>query len=183
MNYKYSEIINGKEYRLVTINNRSKLISFDGDAINPYKRNQKATIHYNKDGYPCFGGGIPVHKYVAYGWVDGYFENAEINHIDFNRTNYCADNLEWISHIENVKKSVTNNSDVWNSSRQGVHNGHCKHTEEDIRKIRKLYDSGKKVSEILTIILPNLKHNTKEYKSIYTTYWNICLRKTWKTLN
>ena len=101
----YSEIINGVEYRLVTIGKRSKLISATGDAINFIRRNQKCTVYLNRDGYPCFGGGIPVHQYVALGWVDGYFDGAEVNHKDFDRTNYNADNLEWSSHIDNVHYS------------------------------------------------------------------------------
>lgn len=101
----YSEIINGVEYRLVTIYGRSKLISESGDAYNFVRRNQKCTTYLNKDGYPCFGGGIPVHQYVALGWVDGYFDGAEVNHIDFDRTNYCASNLEWVTHIDNVHYS------------------------------------------------------------------------------
>lgn len=105
----YTEIINGVEYRLVTIYNRSKLISANGDAINPIKRNQKCSSHLSKDGYPCFGGGIPVHMYVAYGWVDGYFDGAEVNHKDFDRTNYKAENLEWITHIDNVHYSSSQN--------------------------------------------------------------------------
>lgn len=101
----YKEIINGVEYRLVTINGRSKLISSDGDAINPIRRKQKCTMYLSKDGYPCFGGGIPVHIYVARGWVDGYFEGAEVNHLDYDRTNYKSDNLEWTTHVDNVHYS------------------------------------------------------------------------------
>lgn len=101
----YSEIINGVEYRLVTIRGRSKLISSSGDAINPIRKNQKCITHLNNDGYPCFGGGIPVHRYVAIGWIDGYFEGAEINHKDYNRMNYNADNLEWVTHIDNIHYS------------------------------------------------------------------------------
>lgn len=100
-----SEIIDGKEYREVTVRGRTKLISRDGSAINPTHRNQKATIHYNSDGYPCFGGGVPVHLYVARAWVDGYFEGAEVNHKDYDRSNYHADNLEWVTHIDNVRYS------------------------------------------------------------------------------
>lgn len=105
----YKEFIDGIEYRLVTINNRSKLISENGDAINPIRRNQKCTTHLSKDGYPCFGGGIPVHMYVAKGWVNGYFEGAEVNHKDFDRTNYNANNLEWVTHIDNVHYSSNQN--------------------------------------------------------------------------
>lgn len=38
-------IVNGIEYRQVEINGRTKLISKDGMALNPIKRNQKATTH------------------------------------------------------------------------------------------------------------------------------------------
>ena len=63
--------INGKDYKLISVKGRSKWIASDGSAYNPYRFNQPATIHINPDGYPCFGGGVPVHLYVAKGWVDG----------------------------------------------------------------------------------------------------------------
>lgn len=107
---KYEDVIfeNGKEYRLVFIRGRGKYIARDGDALNPYKRNQKATICINQDGYPCFGGKIPVHLYVAMAWVDGYQNSYEVNHKDYNRMNYNADNLEWVSHIDNIHYSSDN---------------------------------------------------------------------------
>jgi hypothetical protein len=97
--------IDGKDYKLITISGRSKYIAKDGSAINPIRRKQKCTMHLSKDGYPCFGGGIPVHLYVAKAWVDGYFDGAEVNHKDFDRTNYNADNLEWRTHVDNVHYS------------------------------------------------------------------------------
>ncbi len=100
-----SIIVDGKEYRFVTIRNRSKWIASDGDAINPYRPYIPATTHLNDDGYLCFGGGIPVHLYVAYGWLDGYTDGAEVNHKDYNRQNPSVDNLEWVSHIDNVRYS------------------------------------------------------------------------------
>lgn len=175
----HKEIINGKEYRLVTLRNRSKLIASDGSAINPTRRNQPATIHYNHDGYPCFGGGVPVHLYVAHGWVDGYFEGAEVNHKDFNRNNYSADNLEWVTHKDNVEYSVKENSDVWNNSKKGVNNGRSTFTEDKIIEIRKLYDSGMSVADIVRIDYPELK-TVEQYKNIHSTYLNICKRITWK---
>lgn len=175
----YKEIINGKEYRLVTLRGRGKLIASDGSAINPIRRNQIASIHYNSDGYPCFGGGIPVHLYVAHGWVDGYFEGAEVNHKDFNRKNFNADNLEWVSHEENVKYSVEYNSDVWDKSKQGIYNGRATFTEDQVIAIRKLYDDGMSVSDIVKLDYPNLK-TSEQYRSIHSTYLNICKRITWK---
>jgi hypothetical protein len=49
--------IDGEEYRYVELRHRGKYIGKDGKAVNPYHKKQKCTIHYNSDGYPCFGGG------------------------------------------------------------------------------------------------------------------------------
>lgn len=122
---------------------------------------------------------MPVHLYVAHGWVDGYFEGAEVNHIDFDITNYDYTNLEWVTHEYNVKYSVKNNSDVWNKSKQGVHNGRCTFTEEQVLEIRRLYDNGMSVADILRIDHPELK-TAKQYKNLHSTYLNICKHKTWK---
>lgn len=172
------EIINGKIYREVTLRGRTKLIAADGSAINPHKRNQKATYHINQDGYPCYGGGVPVHLYVAYAWVDGWFEGAEVNHKDFNRMNCNASNLEWVTHEENVRYSRDNNP-IWNYSKQGVNNGRATFTEDQVLQIRKLYDNGMSIADIMRIDHPELIHS-KDYKSLHSTYLNICQRKTWR---
>lgn len=174
-----TEIINDKEYRLITLRGRSKLVSKDGHIMNPCRRNQKATFHFNSDGYPCCGGGIPVHLYVAYGWVNGWFEGAEVNHKDFDRTNYHADNLEWVTHEENIKKSVEGNYDVICKSKQGVRNGRATFTEEQVLEIRKMYNEGMSVADIIRFYHPELQC-VKQYKSIHSSYLNICKRTTWK---
>lgn len=175
------EIVNGKEYRKITLRGRTKLIAKDGSAINPYRRRQEATIYLNSDGYPCFGGGVPVHMYVARAWVDGYFEGAEINHKDFNRMNYHADNLEWVTHKENLEYTYKYNHDVVCKSKQGVKNGRATFTEDEVREIRTLYARGMSVADIVRYYHPELK-TQKQYHSIHSTYDNICKRRTWKTL-
>lgn len=175
------EIINGIEYHEVTLRGRTKLIARDGSAINPYRRNQKVTIHYNVDGYPCFGGGVPVHLYVAHGWVDGYFEGAEVNHKDFNKDNFHADNLEWLTHHDNVRYSVEHNSKVWNECKQGIKNGRATFTEEQINFIRKLYDGGMHISDIVKLFHPEMT-TSYAYRNLHSTFSNICKRKTWKHL-
>lgn len=173
--------IDGEEYRYVELRGRGKYISKDGKAVNPTRRKQKCTIHFNSDGYPCFGGGVPVHLYVAHAWVDGYFEGAEVDHIDFNRLNYNADNLRWITHSENVKYSVKNNNEVWTNSRQGTHNGRAKFTPEEVLDIRSKYDSGWSIAEIIRSIFPNKIH-VKDYRSIHSNITRIAKRETWKCL-
>ncbi len=174
------KIINGKTYRLVTLRERSKWVSADGDLINPY-RNQKVGIHYNPDGYPCTGGGVPVHLYVAYGWLDGYFEGAEVNHKDFDRNNYNVENLEWITHADNVKYSVNNNSEVWKSSKQGTRNGRATFTEDEVKIIRGMYDNGNSIADIVRVFYPELK-TQNQYHNIHSTFANICKRKTWNCI-
>ena len=177
----YSEIINGKEYRYCELCKRGKLIAKDGSAINPIRRNQKATIHINEDGYPCFGGGIPVHMYVARAWVDGWFEGAEVNHKDFNRMNYNADNLEWVTHKENIDYSVENNYDVICKSKQGSNNGRARFTVNQVLEIREMYDSGMSIADIVKCFFPELD-TVDKYKSIHSTILNIAKRNTWKSI-
>ena len=43
-----------------------------------------------------------VARLVALAFVPGYFDGAEVNHKDCNRTNDCASNLEWVTHYDNI---------------------------------------------------------------------------------
>lgn len=173
-------VVDNIVYRLVTVRNRSKYISAEGDILNPYRK-QKATLHYNADGYPCCGGGVPIHLYVAYGWVEGWFEGAEVNHKDFNRNNYSASNLEWVSHKDNIIYSLQNNYDIICKSKQGANNGRATFTEEEVKQIRALYKQGKTVAEIVKIFYPELQ-TAKQYHNIHSTFSNIVKYKTWKNI-
>jgi len=46
-----------------------------------------------------------IHRLVAENFVPGYFDGAVVNHIDGNNRNNNAQNLEWITTQENVRKS------------------------------------------------------------------------------
>lgn len=43
-----------------------------------------------------------IHRAVAMAFVPGYFDGAEVNHKDENRQNNRYDNLEWVSHKDNL---------------------------------------------------------------------------------
>ena len=45
-----------------------------------------------------------VSRLIALTWCDGYFEGATVNHIDGKPLNNNAENLEWVSHAENIRK-------------------------------------------------------------------------------
>lgn len=46
-----------------------------------------------------------IHRLVAMAFVPGYSEGMEVNHIDENKENNCADNLEWVSRKTNLNIS------------------------------------------------------------------------------
>lgn len=167
--------IDGKIYRYVTVRNRSKWVSKDGDIKN--NRNQESKVKDNVDGYLVSGGSIPVHLYVGHGWVDGYFEGAEINHKDFNRHNNNADNLEWVTHKENLEYSMTHNYDAVCKGHAGINNGRATLTENDVLKIRKMYSDGLRVIDICRILYPN-----DDYHSHWSTISYIVKRKSWKNI-
>lgn len=44
-----------------------------------------------------------VHRLVAQAFVENPLGNPEVNHIDEDKTNNQADNLEWVTRLENVR--------------------------------------------------------------------------------
>ena len=63
-----------------------------------------------------------VHRLVAEEFVDGQFEGAEVNHIDCDRSNNKYNNLEWVTHKENVKYSIHNKNHICTKDITGVNN-------------------------------------------------------------
>ena len=174
-----SMIVNGKEYRLIYIRGRGKWISRDGDAFNPTRINQKATVHLNPDGYPCFGGGIPVHLYVATAWVKGWFDGAEVDHIDYDRKNYSADNLRWVTHRDNISHS-SKDENHYKGALSGDANGRAVLTTDDIVKIKEMYKSGMSTMEIIKTLRPGLSFLQR--KRVWNRYNRVKTGETWATI-
>lgn len=66
----------------------------------------------NDDGYPIVhlskcgdSAWVTVHRLVAQAFVPNPKCLPEVNHIDMCRTNNNATNLEWVTHIDNVRHS------------------------------------------------------------------------------
>lgn len=90
-------------------------VSKNGDVYS-YKTNKFFNPSKTKDGYLKVALRnnnkayyYRVHKLVAMTYLDNPNDLKEINHKDFNRQNNCLDNLEWVSHNDNMLYSKINN--------------------------------------------------------------------------
>lgn len=83
-----------------------------------------------------------THRLVAKHFVPGYKPGLHVNHIDGNRSNNHAINLEWVTHDENMKNAVA----------RGVLGKHMKYsgklTAEQVLTIITLINAGKSNAEI-----------------------------------
>lgn len=140
--------IDGKDYRLATEYNDSYWVSRDGDVLCG-RSLRPAKLRCGHNGY-VQAGSCRVHRLVALVWVEGYFDGAEVNHIDYNRANNRADNLEWLSHRDNNIHSAEN-----------IGAGHCKSgiifTTAIVLTIKQMLSDGKSVPEIVTELYPELQ--------------------------
>ncbi len=69
-------------------------------------------LSLNHDGYiriTKMRGTTLVHRMVAMAFLPKSEIKQEVNHKDFNRTNNCVGNLEWVSHGDNVRYSTVAN--------------------------------------------------------------------------
>ena len=72
----------------------------------------------NNDGYPVVSietskgwRCLSVHRLIAIAFVPNPDNLPEIDHINFDRTDFSISNLRWITHAENVKRSIINYPD------------------------------------------------------------------------
>lgn len=47
-----------------------------------------------------------VHRLVAFEFVDGYFDGAFVNHLDGDKQNNHYENLEWVTHADNMRHAA-----------------------------------------------------------------------------
>lgn len=125
-------------------------ISYDGDYdVSCYGRvRHNFKNHYrllggskHKDGYifvTLHGKQIPLHRIVAklfHG--QDYKEDLVVNHVDGNKLNNFADNLEWVTQSDNIKHSYDNNLQP-----KAVSTYKGKFTQEERTHIRMLWEDG-----------------------------------------
>lgn len=135
----------------------------------------------NEDGYAVVTIGIgkkrtaeAIHRIVARVFIEKPDNNAkyEVNHKDCNRENNCVENLEWVTHQQNIKHSYKANREAQYVARDGIKNGRATFNDEEILSIRKLYnESGYSIADL-----------AKLFHSKDSTIGNIVHNQTWKHL-
>lgn len=69
-----------------------------------YKENEYVYVKLlNNEGK---GKNVPVHRLVAIYFIDNPENKPFVNHIDGNKYNYDINNLEWVTHQENIDHAV-----------------------------------------------------------------------------
>lgn len=173
--------INRLEFREYIFHNSVYYCNCEGIILNQ-KFEKKKTFKGN-DGYrevELSGNGInkngnrlrykvKVHTIVAELFVPKPLteEKLEVNHKDFDRMNCLYTNLEWVTHLENIRYSV-NNGRYYKSGFKGKNNPKSKLSENDVKKIR--YNLSKKYTNI---------ELAKMFGVCVTTISNIVNMKTW----
>ena len=96
----------------------------NGDVIGVSGKKLKPA--FNKDGYPTakFGSRTrTIHRVLYECFKGGIPKGLEIDHIDGDRTNNSLDNLEAVTHKENIRRAALKGSYKNNPLRQGQKHG------------------------------------------------------------
>lgn len=88
------------------------LVSDDGTIV----WNNKIRKHnFNHDGYPVVSiktekgwRSVSVARLIALAFIPNPDNLPEVDHINYDRTDFSINNLAWISHLDNVRRSVAN---------------------------------------------------------------------------
>lgn len=111
-----------------------------------------------------------VHRLVASAFIPNDMDLPQVNHIDGNKTNNHATNLEWVTSSEN---NLHAHKVGLSKSKRGIESNFCKITEKEAKEIYRLAKEGQmtqfKIAEMFNV------H--------FATVSAIKLKKSWKHIH
>lgn len=150
-------------------------VSESGEIFSYQKEKKKLKSFVSHNGYAyvdlCKNGKKErkaIHRLVGQYFVEGYFENAVINHKDSNTLNNNFSNLEWVTQTENIHKGYEHS---------GVG------AKRNYLKYKIVYPSGK-ISEEEFLGFPDLKDflESKNIKLSFTSLQKYGTTKNYKII-
>ena len=157
----------------VTINGAEYTITRDGEVFG--KHGNRITLRPSTDGYASFTAGrkgnrtrAMVHRLVAKYFVSNPNNYSDVDHLDSNRMNPSADNLEWVSHEENIRRAYARGNHKGRAT--GEKNCKCKLDRHIVTQLRIEYWFYS--ISIMTI--------SKDHSIPWSTVNNIVKGYTWK---
>lgn len=115
------------------------------------KRGEPLSQHDNGRGYLIIALIIngkqtskAVHRLIGEAFIPNPNSHSDVNHKDCDKRNNTVDNLEWMTHGDNIKYSYDNEK----RSATGENNARCKTTEKIVIEICELLQQGLKPSKV-----------------------------------
>lgn len=105
--------INGT-YKRYKISNTGKVYSlYERNSKKPLEQPRQKATFINNAGYECVLLSIKgkvksctIHRLVALHFIENPYKLSDVNHKDENKLNNCVENLEWVSHKQNMQYSA-----------------------------------------------------------------------------
>lgn len=116
-----------------------------------------------------------IHRLVAKYFVDNPNEYNEVNHIDGNTLNNCAENLEWCCHLRNMQHAFENGKISHEFERGSKHkNSKAVYQKTKDGKIVKVWESVNQIQRETNYLASNIFcccNHRKNYKTAYGYVW------------
>ena len=87
----------------IKVSNKGRVVSHKRGACYPYK------VGHTHDGYQRVKASRQpqlVHRMVADTWIPNPNHYKEVNHINGDKDDNRADNLEWVTHKQNIRHAI-----------------------------------------------------------------------------
>lgn len=128
-----------------TINYQGAIVTVDTDGT-IIENGKVRSICYNYDGYPVVSittekgrRSVGVARLIATAFIPNPDNLPEVNHKNYDRKDFSVENLEWMTHADNVRYSVCNKKDMHgannpNYGNRTLHEFYLAHPEEAKKK-------------------------------------------------